>query len=176
MDPHGAEVRRAAHEIRMRLDPHPSGRLDANIPVHVGRRLTGLQFDTVRSVRIGTKSLALWPYRFLTDRDADDLLRLFEKVVAGGRHLALMAHFTHPQELRPPVVREAMRRVRDTGAVIRCQGPLVAGINDSAEAWAELWEETNRAGGGAVLPVRGAGHRPAGLLRGAAGPRPRDLP
>lgn len=39
-----------------------------------------------------------------------------------------------------------MRRVRDTGAVIRCQGPLVAGINDSAEAWAELWEETTTLG------------------------------
>ncbi|MCX4883770.1 hypothetical protein [Streptomyces sp. NBC_00847] len=53
-----------------------------------------------------------------------------------------MAHFTHPQELRPPVVRDAMRRMRGTGAVIRCQGPLVAGINDSSDAWAELWDET----------------------------------
>ncbi|MCT9114487.1 hypothetical protein N4G69_55435, partial [Streptomyces mirabilis] len=43
------------------------------------------------------------------------------KVVASGRHLVLMAHFTHPQELGPPVVRDAMRRVRRTGAVIRCQ-------------------------------------------------------
>jgi L-lysine 2,3-aminomutase len=78
-----------------------------------------LEIESVQSIRIGTKSLAFWPYRFLTDRDADDVLRLFEKVVASGRHLALMAHFTHPQELGPPVVREAMRRVRDTGAVIR---------------------------------------------------------
>ncbi|WP_406440924.1 lysine 2,3-aminomutase [Streptomyces sp. NBC_00631] len=224
-----AEVQRAAHEIRMRLNPHPSGQLDANVPVHEGQRLTGLQhkypetvlvfprqgqtchayctycfrwpqfvgetdlriatddvaatssylrahpevasvlvtggdplvmstavlrryvepllrIDTVRSIRVGTKSLAFWPYRFTTDRDADDLLRLFEQVVESGRHLALMAHFTHPQELRPPVVREAMRRVRDTGAVIRCQGPLVAGINDNADAWAQLWEETTTLG------------------------------
>lgn len=60
-----------------------------------------LEIESVQSIRIGTKSLAFWPYRFLTDRDADDVLRLFEKVVASGRHLALMAHFTHPQELRP---------------------------------------------------------------------------
>ncbi|MEU6070895.1 MULTISPECIES: hypothetical protein [Streptomyces] len=74
-----------------------------------------LEIDTIRSVRIGTKSLALRPYRFTADRDADDLLRLFEQVVASGRILALMAHFTYPKELRPPVVREAPRRVRDTG-------------------------------------------------------------
>ncbi|MFE2966453.1 hypothetical protein ACFXKC_22800 [Streptomyces sp. NPDC059340] len=61
-----------------------------------------LEIESVQSIRIGTKSLAFWSYRFLTDRDADDVLRLFEKVVASGRHLALMAHFTHPQELRPP--------------------------------------------------------------------------
>ncbi len=39
-----------------------------------------------------------------------------------------------------------MRRVRDTGAVDRCQGPLVRGINDSAEAWAGLWNETTALG------------------------------
>lgn len=222
-------LQRAAHRIRMRLNPHPSGQLDANVPVHEGRRLEGLQHkypetllvfprqgqtchayctycfrwpqfvgepelriatgdlattevylrahpeissvlitggdplvmssdvlrryvepllrvESVRSVRIGTKSLAFWPYRFVSDRDADDLLRLFEEVVAAGKHLALMAHFTHPQELRTRVVVEAMRRVRDSGAVIRCQGPLVRGINDDAAVWAELWNETTRLG------------------------------
>ncbi|MFE2966454.1 hypothetical protein ACFXKC_22805 [Streptomyces sp. NPDC059340] len=36
--------------------------------------------------------------------------------------------------------------MRDTGAVIRCQGPLVRGVNDSAEAWAGLWNETTALG------------------------------
>jgi KamA family protein len=213
----------------MRLNPHPSGQLDANVPVYEGRRLEGLQHkypetllvfprqgqtchayctycfrwpqfvgeselriatddmatteaylrahpeissvlitggdplvmsadvlrryvepllrvESVRSIRIGTKSLAFWPYRFVSDRDADDLLRLFERVVTAGKHLALMAHFTHPQELRTRIVVEAMRRVRDSGAVIRCQGPLVRGINDDAAVWAELWSETTRLG------------------------------
>ncbi|RMF25151.1 MAG: lysine 2,3-aminomutase, partial [Bacteroidetes bacterium] len=35
----------------------------------------------LRSIRIGTKSLSYWPYKYLTDRDADDLLRLFERIV-----------------------------------------------------------------------------------------------
>ena len=41
---------------------------------------------TVRTIRIGTKSLAYWPQRFTTDPDADDVLRLFESVVASGSH------------------------------------------------------------------------------------------
>ena len=50
----------------------------------------------LRTIRIGTKSLTYWPYRFLTDDDADDVLRLFERVGLAGMHLAIMAHFNHP--------------------------------------------------------------------------------
>ncbi len=38
------------------------------------------EFSHIRNIRIGSKTLSYWPYRFLTDKDADDLLRLFEKV------------------------------------------------------------------------------------------------
>ncbi len=41
--------------------------------------------DHVESIRIGTKSLAYWPQRFVTDPDADDTLRLFEEVAAVGK-------------------------------------------------------------------------------------------
>ena len=34
-------------------------------------------FEHIQTVRIGTKSVSYWPHRFVTDRDADDLLRLF---------------------------------------------------------------------------------------------------
>jgi len=93
----------------------------------------------IRSIRIGTKSLAFWPHRFLTDPDADDLLRLFEQVRATGRQLAFMAHFSHPRELHTAAVQEAVRRILDTGAVIRCQAPLIRHVNDKAEVWAEMW-------------------------------------
>jgi hypothetical protein len=83
--------------------------------------------------------MAYWPYRFVTDTDADDLLRLFEEVRAAGRHLALMAHYSHPNELRPKVAREAVRRIIDTGAVMRCQAPLIRHVNDDADTWAEMW-------------------------------------
>jgi L-lysine 2,3-aminomutase len=98
------------------------------------------------TLRIGTKSLAYWPHRFVRDDDADDLLRLFEEVRAAGLHLALMAHSSHPRELRPPVAREALRRVLATGAVVRCQAPLIRRVNDDAGTWADLWRTQVRLG------------------------------
>lgn len=94
---------------------------------------------TVRTIRIATKSLAFWPFRFTSDPDADDLLRLFEEVVAAGKHLALMVHCTHPVELEGPVADHALRRIRETGAVVRLQSPLVRHVNDDPRHWARLW-------------------------------------
>jgi len=97
--------------------------------------------EHLHTIRIGTKAPAWWPYRFTTEADADDLLRLFERVRGAGLQLALMAHFSHPRELSTSQAREALRRVQDAGAVVRCQGPLVRHVNDRASIWAELWEQ-----------------------------------
>ncbi len=108
--------------------------------------LAAPEFEHVQSLRIGTKALSFWPYRFVTDPDADDLLRLFERMVASGKHVAVMAHYDHPRELEPAIARQAIRRLRDAGVEIRSQGPLLRGINDDAEAWAEAWREQVRLG------------------------------
>lgn len=108
--------------------------------------LTGDALPHVQTVRIGTKALTFWPHRFVTDRDADELLRLLERLVAAGRHVALMAHYNHPRELDTDIAREAIRRVRATGAEIRAQGPLLRRINDEPAAWATLWREQVRLG------------------------------
>jgi KamA family protein len=94
---------------------------------------------SLRHIRIGTKALSFWPYRFLSDDDSDDLLALFRKVGDSGKHLALMAHFNHPRELEPEPVRQAIARIRQTGAVIRTQSPLLRHINDAPELWAKMW-------------------------------------
>jgi KamA family protein len=100
----------------------------------------------IESVRIGSKSLAYWPQRFVTDPDADDTLALFEEVQQAGRTLAFMAHFSHPRELQPALVTEAVRRIRATGAVIRTQAPLIRSINDDPLTWADMWREQTRTG------------------------------
>ncbi len=226
-----ADITRAAHRIRMRLNPHPAGQLALNSPELDGVRLPGLQhkyretvlffprqgqtchsycsycfrwaqfvdepelkmatddigtlvaylrrhpevtsvlitggdpmimsggvlrryieplldpaLGHVESIRIGTKSLAYWPQRYVTDSDADDTLRLFEEVSGSGRTLALMAHFSHPRESGPPAVAAAVRRIRDTGAVIRTQAPLIRGVNDRADIWRDMWRTQVRLG------------------------------
>jgi KamA family protein len=224
-----AEVDAAAHAVRMRLNPHPAGQMELNIPSFGDGKIPGLQhkydetvlyfpkqgqtchayctycfrwaqfvgepdlkmagddalqlrdyvaahpevtsvlitggdamimgepvlrrylgplleLEQLESIRIGTKALAYWPQKFVTDPDTDAMLRLFEQVVAAGKNLAFQAHFTHPRELEPLVVAEAVRRIRDTGAIIRTQAPLIRTINDDAKTWESMWRTQTRMG------------------------------
>lgn len=95
----------------------------------------------LQTIRLGTKALSYWPYKFLTDPDAGDMLRLFERIVKSGKNLAVMAHFNHPVELSTDAVKEAIRLVRNTGAQIRTQSPIMRHINDAPEIWAEMWRK-----------------------------------
>ena len=100
----------------------------------------------LRTVRIGSKAIAYWPHRFVYDDDAEDLLDLFREVTGAGMQLALMAHFNHPAELRTSVSLEAVRRIRETGAQIRTQTPLLKHINADSQLLAEMWAEQTQAG------------------------------
>jgi len=102
------------------------------------RPLLDAKISNLRNIRIGTKALAYWPFRFLTDDDADDLLRLFSDVKKAGKHLAFMAHFNHPVELKHPAVKNAIDKILETGAVIRAQSPVMKHINDSPQVWTEM--------------------------------------
>ena len=99
------------------------------------------KLPNLQSIRIGTKALAYWPYRFTEGGDADDFLRLIEEVKAAGKHFALMAHSSHSRELEPKMARHAVERVLNAGAVIRCQAPLIRKVNDNANVWAQLWRQ-----------------------------------
>jgi len=98
-----------------------------------------LEIDNIHTIRIGTKALSYFPYRFTTDADADDLMRLFDKIVASGKHLAIMAHINHPNELQTTALEQAVARIRATGAQIRTQSPLMRHINADAQTWATMW-------------------------------------
>ena len=39
----------------------------------------------------------------------------------------------------PEPAQEAIRRLRDAGCIIRSQAPLIRHVNDSSQAWAEMW-------------------------------------
>lgn len=124
-------------------------------------RILEAEIPHLNAIRFGTKSITYWPYRFLTDPDADELLRMFEKIIAKGKHVAIVANINHPRELSTDAARQAIMRIRATGAEIRAQSPLLRHINDSSETWAELWREEVRLG---IIPyyqfiVRNTGAR-----------------
>jgi hypothetical protein len=52
-----------------------------------------------------------------------------------------MGHYNHWVELSTDVAREAVRRIRNTGAEIRTQSPLIKHINDDPDVWARMWKE-----------------------------------
>ena len=95
----------------------------------------------IQTIRLGTKALSYWPYRFTTDNDSDDLIRLFDKIIGKGKNLSIMAHFNHPVELSTPAVQEAIKRIRSTGAQIRSQSPVLRHINNDPDVWSELWRK-----------------------------------
>lgn len=100
----------------------------------------------LQNIRIGTKALGYWPYKFLTDDDADEIIALFEEIIAAGYNLTIMAHFNHPNELKTTAVKKAIKRILSTGAQIRTQSPIMKYINDSSEAWEEMWREQVKLG------------------------------
>lgn len=100
----------------------------------------------VQTIRIGTKALAYWPQRFTSDDDSDALMRLFDRIVASGRTLSIQAHASHPIEFAPAIAREAIRRIRATGALIRLQSPCIRHVNDDPGIWRELWTTGVRLG------------------------------
>ena len=160
--------------------------------------LLGPDFEHVQTIRIGTKSLSYWPYRFLTDPDAGQLLDLLARIHAAGKHLAVMAHFSHARELQTPAVEMAIGRLHDVGAVIRTQAPLIRHVNDNADDWATMWREQVRLGlvpyymfverdtganhhfevplAGALDIYTGAVTAGSGLARSARGPVMSSLP
>ncbi|MFQ5661415.1 MAG: KamA family radical SAM protein [Gammaproteobacteria bacterium] len=114
--------------------------------VHYLNRITETGFDHVQNLRFGTKALTYWPQRFISDADADDLLRIFEKLIEAGKHVSIMAHINHWRELDPVMTQRAILRIKNTGAEIRAQGPLLAKINDDPVVWTKMWHEQVKLG------------------------------
>ena len=99
------------------------------------------EFSHIKNIRIGTKSLSYWPYRFVSDKDSDEIIKLFDKVMSSDKHLAIMAHFSHPVELQTEVVKKAIRKLRNVGVKIRTQSPVIKHVNNSSQVWEDMWKE-----------------------------------
>jgi len=116
-----------------RLEAYINPLLEADLP-------------NLKTIRIGSKSLAYWPYKYTTDKDSEDILKLFKKIVNKGIHLSFMAHFNHPTEMSTDVVKKAIKNILRTGAQIRTQSPIMKHINDNPIIWENMWKEQVKLG------------------------------
>ena len=104
-------------------------------------KILDADLPNLKTIRIGTKALSYWPYKFTSDNDAEETLETFRRVKSKGIHLALMGHFNHLAELKTDSVKLAIEKVRETGVQIRTQSPLLTNINDDADMWAQMWQK-----------------------------------
>lgn len=96
-----------------------------------------LPIDHVRIIRIGSKIPAFNPFRILDDPQLQELLK---EIVDKGKQIYIMTHFNHIRELTPQA-KEAIRLLRQTGAELANQTPIIKGVNDSADALSDLFRE-----------------------------------
>jgi lysine 2,3-aminomutase len=111
------------------------------------RRLDAILSDVssvphVRIVRIGSKMLAFNPYRVLDD---PELPKLIADYCDSGTQIYIMNHFDHPRELTSEA-REALRRLKEAGAMTVNQCPIIRGVNDNPRTFSSLFRELSFAG------------------------------
>jgi KamA family protein len=95
----------------------------------------------LKTIRIGSKTLTYWPYRYLSDPDSEHILAIFKKIVDRGVNLSFMAHFNHINEMNTSECKQAVDKILATGAVIRTQSPILKNINDNPEIWRQMWRK-----------------------------------
>ena len=92
----------------------------------------------VRIVRIGSKMLAVNPFRITEDKEILELFEWFNNLPT--KKLYLMNHFNHPRELTKEA-KEAIKLVLKTGTPMTNQTPILKGINDNVDTLHSLLEE-----------------------------------
>src|SRR5574338_1503252 len=115
--------------------------MKANLLSQYIESILDADLPNLETIRIGSKALAYWPYKFTSDNDSQEMLDLFNRVTRRGIHLSFMAHFNHPVELSTEAVKASIHSIRGTGAQIRTQSPVLNHINDDPNLWAEMWKK-----------------------------------
>ncbi|HKK10191.1 MAG TPA: hypothetical protein VJ939_05105 [Bacteroidales bacterium] len=105
--------------------------------------LIDAKIPNLKTIRFGTKSLTYWPFTFIPEYNPEgqEMLDMFRRIVDNGYHLAFMAHFNHCQEMDDEVVQKAIFNIRQTGAEIRTQAPVLDHINNDHRVWAKMWKD-----------------------------------
>jgi len=129
---------------------------------NIGQWLSALAEAGIENIRIGTKELAFFPKRF--DETFFEMLDTFHEAYPGV-NLRMMVHFNHPDEVLlkdpngdfiqdpeggltwHPDAKAAVQAFRSRSWInVDNQSPIIAGINDDADALRILQREMKRNG------------------------------
>jgi len=100
------------------------------------------EINHVQIIRIGSKIPAFNPYRIIDD---PDLLMMIRKYSTKEKKIYVMTQFNHPRELTREAI-EAVNLLKDAGAMLCNQTPLLRGINDDPEVLGELLDRLSFVG------------------------------
>ncbi len=107
------------------------------------------ELSHIKTVRLGTRVLTYNPELILS-RSYEKMLKLFRKLNDNGIQLIFMSHFSTPREILNPSTIAAIRRLRNFGAVVKSQSPIMnhvslftkpdgsVDIDKSAQNWIDL--------------------------------------
>ena len=106
------------------------------------RRLTEIietlrAIEHVRIIRLGTKMTAFNPFRVSDD---PALLDMLARNSTADKRIYVMNHFDHPRELTPEAV-DGMDKLIRAGVILTNQCPMIAGVNDDPQVFAELFRK-----------------------------------
>ena len=92
------------------------------------------EIEHIKIIRIGSKIPASNPYRITED---PTLLEMIRGYSFPRKKIYIITQFNHPRELTEIAV-EALDKLRDAGAILSNQTPLMRGINDNPDVLSEL--------------------------------------
>jgi len=103
----------------------------------------------IRTIRLGTRVLTFHPELVITPA-YNGMLKLFRKLYDNGIQLVFMSHFSTPRELMNPSTIAAIRRLKEHGATVKSQSPVMnhislfqdengeVDVDRSAQNWIDL--------------------------------------
>ena len=100
------------------------------------------RIDHVKIVRIGTKTPAFNPYRFIDDQA---FLEMLSRYSQPDRRIYFMCHFDHPNELTE-ASRQALHLIQQAGVICVNQNPIIRRISDNPATMSQLWNELSYIG------------------------------
>lgn len=86
------------------------------------------ELNHIRTIRLGTRVLTYHP-ELIISPEYNGMLKLFRRLYDNGIQLVFMSHFSTPRELMNPSTIAAIRRLKEHGATVKSQSPIMNHIS-----------------------------------------------